>query len=384
MRTVSANLKTHLAAETQTLATCFRLTLTGAQPTISNVTAAGSPSIVTITTTYAHRLVAGDVVQIVDVADATNSPAGITGLNYAHDSNDVFYPVLTAATTTFTIADPGISGTYVSGGEARKCYGTTNIDKDILLHGMTYKADNGSVPSALRTSIGMQVGTFDNQGIYSDANISEQDILLGRVDYAEVESFVCNYESLTDGKMILAFGYMGQLKLERNTYIAEFSSLSSVLAQDTIRILSPDCPYDLGDSDCGLDVAGSPSFTFTGSVAASATNLTFTDTGRTEADGYFDGGLLTWTSGANAGLQGEIKDYVIGTASSPVTDPTFTFYEAMPFDISVSPQDTYSVVAGCGKSASICKTKFNNIVNFGGFNFLPGMSQISSVGGQRK
>ena len=78
-RTVCAALKTALEAETQTIATCFRLTLTHQQPKISNVTVAGSPSIVTITTTYPHNRSAGDVIQIVDLVDETDSPKALQG-----------------------------------------------------------------------------------------------------------------------------------------------------------------------------------------------------------------------------------------------------------------------------------------------------------------
>ena len=39
----------------------------------------------------------------------------------------------------------------------------------------------------------------------------------------------------------------------------------------------------------------------------------FTDTARVEADGYFDGGLITMTSGASAGQSMEVKSYAVGT-----------------------------------------------------------------------
>ena len=113
----------------------------------------------------------------------------------------------------------------------------------------------------------------------------------------------------------------------------------------------------------------------TGSVTAVTSKLEFTDSGRAEANGYFNNGLLTWTSGANAGLQMEVKDF---------TSNTFTLFESMINDISVSPQDTYSVVAGCDKTADTCKTKFNNMTSHGGFRYLPGQMQISSVANQRK
>ena len=181
--------------------------------------------------------------------------------------------------------------------------------------------------------------------------------------------------------MILDFGHVGPLQLDRNAYRADFESLLSELAKDTVVALTPTCPHNLGDSKCGLDVDGSPSFTFTGSVTGSASRSVFTDTSRGEADNYFTGGLLTWTSGANAGLQREVQKYEL--SGSPLT-PTFTLFEPMPNAISTSPQDAYQVVAGCDKAPDTCRTKFNNYVNFGGYEYLPGQSHILSVANQRK
>ena len=40
--------------------------------------------------------------------------------------------------------------------------------------------------------------------------------------------------------------------------------------------------------------------------------------------------------------------------------------------------DGYSVVAGCDKTLATCKTKFNNVVNFRGYPYIPGVDKLVS------
>lgn len=89
--------------------------------------------------------------------------------------------------------------------------------------------------------------------------------------------------------------------------------------------------------------------------------------------GYFTNGVMTMTSGANAGLSMEVGAYVPGQ---------MTLRLAFPYPIEAG--DTYSMVAGCGKRfAEDCGVKFSNQINFRGEPFLPGMDQIMIFGGQQ-
>lgn len=85
--------------------------------------------------------------------------------------------------------------------------------------------------------------------------------------------------------------------------------------------------------------------------------------------GYFDFGLITFTSGANNGRSMEVKSYVPGQ---------ITLQLPMPYDVAVG--DTYTIVAGCDKSRDTCRDRFNNIANMRAFPFLPGIDQIVQVG----
>lgn len=90
------------------------------------------------------------------------------------------------------------------------------------------------------------------------------------------------------------------------------------------------------------------------------------------AAGHFTFGLMTMTSGANAGLSMEVAAYVPGL---------MTLRLAFPYPVEVG--DSYSMSAGCGKRfAADCVERFQNGDNFRGEPFLPGMDRILVFGGQ--
>ena len=85
----------------------------------------------------------------------------------------------------------------------------------------------------------------------------------------------------------------------------------------------------------------------------------------TEPAGYFPGGEIQWTGGANAGLNMEIKDFQNGQ---------FTLVLPMPNTISVG--DTNNAIAECDKTFPTCYNVFNNAVNFRGEPYVPGMDAM--------
>jgi len=50
-----------------------------------------------------------------------------------------------------------------------------------------------------------------------------------------------------------------------------------------------------------------------------------------------------------------------------------------PIRAAVGAGDTLRIEAGCDKRAETCRLKFNNIVNFQGFPFVPGEDWLTSV-----
>ncbi len=79
-------------------------------------------------------------------------------------------------------------------------------------------------------------------------------------------------------------------------------------------------------------------------------------------DDEFNYGVMTWDTGLNAGISMDVKNY-------NGTNKQFTLYLPMPFAISVG--DKVGVHIGCNKELSRC-TALGNVLNHGGFPFIPG------------
>jgi hypothetical protein len=114
--------------------------------------------------------------------------------------------------------------------------------------------------------------------------------------------------------------------------------------------------------------------TLEGSVGSvsTANHRIFIDNTLTEPDEFFLGGLLTWTTGQNAGLAFEVKRHatVSGNVEIELILPTF-------YPIAVA--DAYTITAGCLKRKDEdCIAKFDNIANFRGFPYIPQNFQVAA------
>jgi uncharacterized phage protein (TIGR02218 family) len=108
-------------------------------------------------------------------------------------------------------------------------------------------------------------------------------------------------------------------------------------------------------------------YTATGTVTSVASKQEFTETPRAEPPDYYGEGLITFTSGLNAGLSQKIKTFLTGT-----------FVLSLPMIQAIGVGDTYIVIAGCRKRATEdCAAKFDNILNFQGEPHLPGIDALT-------
>lgn len=240
--------------------------------------------------------------------------------------------------------------------------GFTSFDKNIVIGGVTYLADGAFQASGIQNRAALSTDNLDIVGLLDSATISETDLRAGLYDHARVDVYSCNWADLTQGTVQLRRGWLGQVKLNGGKYQAELRGLHDLLQRPFGKVYSPECRHALGDSGCKINLAAQ---TVTGSVSTITDAARFTDASRGEVDNLFDYGLLTWTSGANAGLAMEVKSFIA---------KQFTLWLPMPNAIAVG--NTYSVYKGCDKRFTTCQTKFNNVLNFGGFPTLPGVDRI--------
>ena len=236
-------------------------------------------------------------------------------------------------------------------------FGFTSHDSDITYLGLTYKANTGFTPSAAATSSGLAVDDLEIEGALSAQAIEQAEILAGIWDGAEVWVYQVNYEDLTAGAIVVRRGWIGEISSGTISFKAELRGLTQKLAQQIGQNYSPICRANFGDSRCKLDL---DNYKVTGALTSVTNEHQFADTARTEATDYFNLGLITFTTGANAGLSREIKSFAA----------TVLFCE-LPFPFTVSIGDQYELWRGCDKAFNTCKNTFNNIVNFRGEPYIP-------------
>lgn len=137
------------------------------------------------------------------------------------------------------------------------------------------------------------------------------------------------------------------------------------------------CNWSVYDTFCGLTIADwteSHKIRNTNRnflISTTLAGTTFDDTlggivDTTFEDQYWRGGFIKSTSGANDQLIRHITNHVGVTVN--VLPP-------FPFDF-VEDTDTFDSVPGCDHSITDCEDKFNNLINYGGFPFIPNQDSV--------
>lgn len=248
--------------------------------------------------------------------------------------------------------------------------GFTDHDQNMVVDGVTYLAKTGFTPTAVESRANLAVDNLDIEGVIDAEIIREEDIHAGKYDYAEITIFMVNYENVTQGKLALRRGWMGEVALNRGQFVAELRGLSQQLSQVIGELYSPLCRAQLGDARCKISLAA---YTVTGTVTAATSRLICEDSGRTEEAGYFNSGKITFNSGANEGISMEVKSFFEGQLILSLP---------MPYAIQVG--DGYTLVAGCDKTLETCKATFENVVNFRGEPHVPGTDRMLETAATRR
>lgn len=245
--------------------------------------------------------------------------------------------------------------------------GFTDHDRDLVFDGATFEAAAGFTASEIQESLGLNVDNLDVESAFRSDHLSEADLAAGLYDDAAVEIFRVNWSDVSQ-RLLVRKGSLGEVRRREGAFTAEIRGLAHYLNQETGRRFQFGCDADLGDTRCGVDLA-SPAYNGAGTVTAGASAHAFTTSGLEDfANGWFAGGLLTWTAGANTGTRVEVKRHVAGAAAS------FELWRNMPS--AIAPGDTFTVTAGCNKLFTTCRAKFANSVNFRGFPHIPGNDAV--------
>jgi uncharacterized phage protein (TIGR02218 family) len=205
-----------------------------------------------------------------------------------------------------------------------------------------------------------------------------QAVRQGALDEAQItleRAFMANWGDTSAGTMILFSGRAGQVEPLRDEIQLEVKSDLELLAatQFPRNVYQPSCAHTLFDAGCGLSKAA---FQVAGTALTASTPTTINAT-IAQATGYFDLGVITFTSGQNAGLSRPVKSWVTGSPG--------VIALMRPFPYAPANGDTFTITPGCDKRMTLpapflhagdinygtCAAKFNNVARARAFPFIP-------------
>lgn len=274
---------------------------------------------------------------------------------------------------------PELKAHYASGSTTiARCWrfecadGTTRLvttaSRDLLINGELYRSKDGVNPTAIQAQDNAAVPNSEVMGALSPDLVTETQILGAIWDAAKVVIFEVNYRDLSMGTLELQSGTIGDIKVGRIIFSGEVRGLAQALQQTVGDVYTKGCTARFGDARCKVNT---DALMVTGSITSVVDRRHFADASRTEVPDYFGAGLITFTSGENAGYSLEIAQYLDG-AIEPV----------LPFPQNVAVGDTYEMIPGCRKRfQEDCKTKWSNVLNFRGFPYVPGGDIVLGLGG---
>ena len=246
----------------------------------------------------------------------------------------------------------------------------TNADVPVTLNGYVYAANSILVDGLkFKCAAGLEV---DQQQITVSARATDtvggvpflQALRNGAFDSCEIqrERAFLNSWSPADaaspvGSVILFKGRIGTIDSIGRTsaQITVNSDLVLLDLQMPRNVYSPACQHVLYDSGCTLVKSA---FGTAGTVAAGSTATVINWSG---ASRIYHQGSLTFSSGVNAGASASVKSAVAGVSLSLI----------YPLQSAPAAGDSFTVYQGCDHSQFTCANKFNNLVNFRGFPYVP-------------
>lgn len=236
----------------------------------------------------------------------------------------------------------------------------TNHDDEITVSGKQFRTAATFSASAVSGREGAGVDNLNITGLTSD-DITEEDLLAGKYEDAEVIVYAVQWDALDRGLHVLKRGWLGEITSKGTHFETEVRGLTQRLQQATGRVYSLSCNAQLGDSRCGVDLSNYDTFTTTVDTVTDAREFTVNATGASEDN--FQYGVCRFTSGLNSGRSFEVLGHKINGSEQII------LLEKTPY--SISPGDGVTLTSGCDKSKTTCKNKFGNLLNFRGFSFIP-------------
>lgn len=245
----------------------------------------------------------------------------------------------------------------------------TDHPRDLVMGGHTYLSTAGYEFTGYAATAGFAPASIDIEGIAGASGVTRAAVGSGLFDGARCYVFATSWSAPVEDQEPVVAGIFGSATLLDHRFQIGGVSLVDVLNQSVGQTYGAQCPKVFGGTEyagCGVSLAAN---TVTGTLTSVTSASVFTDSARSEPADTFGAGTIQFISGPNAGLKAlEIKSFAAGVIT------TFEPFYYLPVV-----GDAYTMVRGCRKRLSDCQA-YSNVVNFGGFPFIPTGSTYSQVG----
>jgi len=138
------------------------------------------------------------------------------------------------------------------------------------------------------------------------------------------------------------------------TVRSELERLQQQMPRD---VYQPRCLNQVFDAGCGKSRTA---YQVTGAVVGTPSTRSGFGSALGQAAGYFEQGVVRFTSGANAGLVRTVRSFASGA---------FTF--ALPWPRDVAAGDAFEATPGCDGTMATCTARYSNLLRFRGQPFIP-------------
>src|SRR5690606_1696067 len=131
--------------------------------------------------------------------------------------------------------------------------GFTDHDVALSFAGTDYLPAHGLDGGEATTKLGPQTATTEVVGVLHSDAIAEGDILLGRYNGAEAETWRVNWRDMSV-RHLVSRRTIGEIVREDGAFRAELRSGQHALNQPRGRIYQALCDATVGDARCGVDL----------------------------------------------------------------------------------------------------------------------------------
>ncbi|GAO71777.1 DUF2163 domain-containing protein [Comamonas sp. E6] len=261
-----------------------------------------------------------------------------------------------------------------------KVFAFTSHDQPLVLDVRAWGTDNAALvfdckqglsASGITATSGFAVDNLELTTLDDGSLFVREEVAAGLWQNAEFRLFRYRWDvaapTITNDVEPLMRGWLGEITLGAATLTVELRGLKQKLQQSLGMVSQKTCRSRLGATGLAQCNRSLVDLTHAVTVIAVTDKRTFTVSGGLPED-YLGEGLLTWKTGANAGLTQKVRSQ---SAAGVVT-------LVLPMVLPIAVGDQLTAVAGCRKRLTEdCSGKFGNAINFQGEPHRPSPDVIT-------